>query len=144
MEAYRTSPMAQPKGSPRIQPECRVVANTGGSGHRLATPELPPRTDIRGRTSAFLDFRRLYPLFCCKTIWQAVKRSNRIETTDAATHSCREGRGDESMLRGFSVDGVLQHYPPRNRRSRWGRGRAACDPGCVKTNSWRPRRNIES
>jgi hypothetical protein len=37
-----------------------VLAISGGSGHRLATPELPPRTDIRDRTSAFLDFRRLY------------------------------------------------------------------------------------
>jgi hypothetical protein len=27
----------------------------------LATPELPPGADIRDRTSAFLDFRRLYP-----------------------------------------------------------------------------------
>jgi len=26
----------------------------------LATPELPPGADIRDRTSAFLDFRRLY------------------------------------------------------------------------------------
>ncbi len=52
--------------------------------------------------------RLLLGVFCCKTIWQALKRNIRIETTDAATHSCREGCGDESMLRGFSVDGVLQ------------------------------------
>ncbi len=37
------------------------LAISGGSGHRLATPELPPGTDIQIRTSAFLDFRRLYP-----------------------------------------------------------------------------------
>ena len=40
--------------------KCRLLANSGGSGHRLATPELPPGADIRDRTSAFLDFRRLY------------------------------------------------------------------------------------
>ena len=35
-------------------------------------------------------------------------------------------------------------FTPSNRRSGWGRGMTACDPDCVKTNSWRPRRNIES
>jgi len=37
------------------------LATSGGAHHRLATPELPPGADIRDRTSAFLDFRRLYP-----------------------------------------------------------------------------------
>ena len=39
---------------------CPFLAMNGGSGHRLATPELPSATDIRDRTSAFSDFRRLY------------------------------------------------------------------------------------
>ena len=39
----------------------RCWLGSGGSGHRLATPELPPGADIRDRTSAFSDFRRLYP-----------------------------------------------------------------------------------
>jgi hypothetical protein len=39
---------------------CRLLATSGGSGHRLATLELHPGADIRDRTSAFLDFRRLY------------------------------------------------------------------------------------
>ncbi len=68
---------------------------------------------LPGRTQRGLFLRG----YCCKTIWQALKRNNRIETTDAATHSCREGCGDESMLRGFSVGGVLQQY-----RGQSGRG----------------------
>ncbi len=41
--------------------ECPSLATSGGSGHRLATSGLPPGADISDRTSAFLDFRRLYP-----------------------------------------------------------------------------------
>ena len=37
-----------------------LMAKSGGTRHRLATPELPPGADIRDRTSAFLDFRQLY------------------------------------------------------------------------------------
>ena len=40
---------------------CRLLATSGGAHHRLATPELPPGADIRDRTSALSDFRRLYP-----------------------------------------------------------------------------------
>ena len=44
----------------RAQAAARL-ATSGGSGHHLATPELPPKADICDRTSAFLDFRLLYP-----------------------------------------------------------------------------------
>ena len=73
------------------------LARMSESGHTSRSPAWASECPFLG-------------VFCCKTIWQAVNRNNRIETTDAATHSCREGCGDESMLRDFSVDGVLQQY----------------------------------
>ena len=53
------------------------LATKRSSGHRLATPELPPETDIRDRTSAFLNFRRLYPQV--RTLRMAVPMVRRCE-----------------------------------------------------------------
>ncbi len=54
-------PQDRPSTDIRTCLENPFMATSDGSGHRLATPELPPGTDIQIRASAFLDFRRLYP-----------------------------------------------------------------------------------
>ena len=46
------------------------MATSGCAQYRLATPEPPPGADIRERTSALLDFRRLFPQV--RTLWMAV------------------------------------------------------------------------
>ncbi len=39
----------------------RLMALSGGTRHRPATPELRPGADIENQMSALSDFRRLYP-----------------------------------------------------------------------------------
>ena len=94
----------------QIEPscECRLLATSGGSVHALATPELPPRTDIQIRTSAFLDFRRLYPQ---QPTWQAAFRypdsGYELSREIAAFASSNAG----TILIGVSDDGDLKGLP---------------------------------
>ena len=114
---------------------CPRAAGDGCGGRRPAFMFLVPGQDLtlEQECPRYPRFLLLDPRFCCKTIWQALKRNNRIETTDAATHSFREGCRDESMLRGFPVDRVLQQYPPRSGPSSYRWPRCYPEPVCGKT-----------
>ncbi len=93
------------------------LAISGGSGHRLATPELPPGTDIQIRTSAFSDIRRLYPRYCCKT-----PSTEKPRNIDSSPHPSRQERVAASvvsilLLRFNACQIVLQQNPPDSRHS---------------------------
>ncbi len=45
------------------------------------------------------------------------RRNNQNKIEGFETHSCRDGRNDESMLRKFSMDRVLRQYPPNGGHS---------------------------
>ena len=66
---------------------------------------------------AISGVRPLTPRYCCKTLDTVPRRSNRNKIEEFEIHSCLGEGNDESILRKFSMDRVLQQYPPRNRHS---------------------------
>ncbi len=56
-------------------------------GGKVRLTEAGHRTKALAANEALYLSRLLLGVFCCKTIWQAVKRNKRIETKSVATPS---------------------------------------------------------